>query len=143
MHLARSVRSHPRLTRALALAAIHIMLAIPQAMIGFYLYGEGYVALAAALYLSHLTPYRRLVCWHGPDHHPLHADRPPYYTTIGYVDKAIEAVLRAMKSEHTNRATKKGLHRRRDAEADLIKDHQQEIDKFYKTSPMWDPNFYI
>lgn len=57
--------------------------------------------------------------------------------------KAIEAVLRAMKSEHTNRATKKGLHRRRDAEADLIKDHQQEIDKFYKTSPMWDPNFYI
>jgi hypothetical protein len=78
---------------ALALAAIHIMLAIRQAMIGFYLNGEGYVALAAALYLSPLMPYRRLVCWHGPDHHPLHADRPPYYTTIGYVDKAIEAAL--------------------------------------------------
>ena len=57
--------------------------------------------------------------------------------------KAIEAVLRAMKSEHNDPETKKGLYRRRDAEADLIKDHQTEIDKFYKTAPMWDPNFYI
>jgi hypothetical protein len=35
------------------------------------------------------------------------------------------------------------LHRRRDSEADLIKNHQKEIEKFYETSPMWDPNFYI
>jgi GH24 family phage-related lysozyme (muramidase) len=57
--------------------------------------------------------------------------------------KAIEAVLRAMKAEHTDAGTKKGLHRRRDSEADLIKNHQKEIEKFYETSPMWDPNFYI
>lgn len=57
--------------------------------------------------------------------------------------KAIAAVLRKMKSEHTDPSTKKGLHRRRDSEAKLIEDHQKEIDAFYESSPMWDPNFHI
>jgi GH24 family phage-related lysozyme (muramidase) len=55
---------------------------------------------------------------------------------------AIAATLQDMKAEHTKKKTKKGLHMRRDREAQEILDHQPEIDKFYKTSPMWDPNWY-
>jgi hypothetical protein len=51
-------------------------------------------------------------------------------------------VLQKMKAEHTKPSTKKGLRARRDREANEILSHQAEIDKFYKTSPMWDPNWY-
>ena len=55
---------------------------------------------------------------------------------------AIAAVLQKMKAEHTKKSTKKGLRARRDREANEILSHQAEIDKFYKTSPMWDPNWF-
>ena len=81
----------------LATAAIHIVLAIPLAMIGFYLNGVGYVALVTALYLPPLAPYRRPFRWLLMAYTALTIilwaliGRP--YATIGYVDKAIELAL--------------------------------------------------
>src|SRR5690554_1081720 len=49
------------LVLALATALIHIMLAIPTNLILFYLNGLGYIALAVALLLPQLAPYRRLI----------------------------------------------------------------------------------
>jgi hypothetical protein len=75
----------------LATAAIHIVLAIPLAMIGFYLNGAGYVALVTALCLPSLAPYRRPLRWLLMEYTALTImlraliGRP--YTTIGYVDK--------------------------------------------------------
>lgn len=80
-----------------ATAAVHIVLAIPQAMIGFYLNGAGYVALATALYLPPLVRYRRPLRWLLMGYTVLTIvlwaliGRP--YTTIGYIDKAIELTL--------------------------------------------------
>ena len=81
----------------LATAAVHIVLAIPLAMIGFYLNGVGYVALVTALYLPSLTPYRRPLRWLMIGYTVLTIilwaliGRP--YTTIGYIDKVIELAL--------------------------------------------------
>ena len=81
----------------LATAAVHIVLAIPLAMIGFYLNGVGYVALVTALYLPSLTPYRRPLRWLLMGYTALTIilwaliGRP--YTTIGYIDKVIELAL--------------------------------------------------
>ena len=83
-----------------ATALIHILLAIPVAMVGFYLNGLGYIALAAALYLPPLAQYRRALRWLLMGYTALTIilwlliGRP--YTTIGYVDKAIELALLAL-----------------------------------------------
>jgi len=82
---------------ALTTAIIHIVLAIPLTMVGFYLNGLGYIALATALYLPVLARYRRQIRWLLMGYTALTIvlwaviGRP--YTTIGYVDKAIELVL--------------------------------------------------
>ncbi len=49
--------------------------------------------------------------------------------------KAIAAAIRKMKVEHTNPANKKGLHRRREAEADLIENNQTAVDAWYGKGP--------
>jgi hypothetical protein len=82
---------------ALATAIIHIVLAIPLTLIGFYLNGLGYIGLTAALFLPQLHQYRRhvrgllmgytgltVVLW-------VVLGQP--YTAIGYVDKAIVLAL--------------------------------------------------
>jgi hypothetical protein len=46
---------------------------------------------------------------------------------------AIAAAIRKMKVEHTNPKNKKGLHRRREGEAQYIEQHQKEIQQFYDT----------
>ena len=82
---------------ALATAIIHIMLAIPLTLIGFYLNGLGYAGLAAALVLPQLHRYRRqirylfmgftaltILLW-------IMLGQP--YTAIGFTDKAIEIAL--------------------------------------------------
>lgn len=85
---------------AVATATIHILLAIPLTMVGFYLNGAGYIALVAALYLSPLAPYRRPLRWLLMGYTALTIalwaliGRP--YTTIGYADKAIELALLAL-----------------------------------------------
>jgi hypothetical protein len=82
---------------AVATALIHILLAIPLTMVGFYLNGLGYIALATALYLPPLARYRRALRWLLMGYTALTIilwlliGRP--YTTIGYVDKAIELAL--------------------------------------------------
>ena len=82
---------------ALATAIIHIVLAIPLTLIGFYLNGLGYISLAVALALPQLHHYRRHVRWLLMGYTALTIllwvvlGQP--YTTIGYVDKAIELVL--------------------------------------------------
>ena len=82
---------------ALATAAIDILLAVPLAMVSFYLNGAGYVALLGALYLPSLAPHRRPLRWLLMGYTALTIilwaliGRP--YTTIGYVDKAIELTL--------------------------------------------------
>jgi hypothetical protein len=85
---------------ALATAIIHIVLAVPLSMVGFYLNGLGYIALAAALYLPPLRRHRRLLRWLLMGYTALTIvlwlliGRP--YTAIGYVDKAIELGLLAL-----------------------------------------------
>lgn len=49
--------------------------------------------------------------------------------------RGIAATLRAMKAEHTNPANKKGLHRRREAEAQLIENNQRAVDLWYGVEP--------
>ena len=81
-------------------ALIHIALAIPLTMVGFYLNGLGYLTLVAALYLPPLAHYRPLLRWVLMGYTGLtivlwvFLSRP--YTTIGYVDKAIELGLLAL-----------------------------------------------
>lgn len=81
----------------LATAAIHLVLAVPQTLIGFYLNAAGYVALATALYLPPFAHYRRAIRWLLMGYTAVTIvlwaliGRP--YTTIGYVDKAIEVAL--------------------------------------------------
>ena len=48
---------------ALATALIHIALAVPLTMVGFYLNGVGYIALVTALYVPPLARYRRPLRW--------------------------------------------------------------------------------
>lgn len=85
---------------ALATAVIHIILAIPLTMVPFYLNGLGYIGLATVLYLPALAGYRKLVRWALMGFTALTivlwalVGQP--YTTIGYVDKAIEVALLAL-----------------------------------------------
>ena len=82
---------------ALATALIHIYLAIPLTLVPFYLNGLGYAALAIALYLPRLRPWREQLRWALVAYTAmtillwLFLGRP--YTTIGYVDKAVELAL--------------------------------------------------
>jgi hypothetical protein len=82
---------------ALATAIIHIVLAIPLTLIGFYLNGLGYIGLTAALFLPQLHQYRRHVRWLLMGYTGLTivlwAVLGQPYTAIGYVDKAIELAL--------------------------------------------------
>ena len=85
---------------ASATAVIHIVLAIPLSMVGFYFNGLGYLTLIAALYLPTLARYRRALRWVLIGYTSLTIilwvvlGRP--YTAIGYVDKAIELGLLAL-----------------------------------------------
>jgi hypothetical protein len=82
---------------ALATAIIHIVLAIPLTLIGFYLNGLGYISLAVALILPQLHHRRRQIRWLFMGYTALTIllwivlGQP--YTPIGYVDKAIELTL--------------------------------------------------
>jgi hypothetical protein len=82
---------------ALATAIIHIVLAVPLSLIGFYLNGVGYMVLAATLCLPQAGRYRRPVRWVFMGYTSLTIvlwivlGWP--YTTIGYIDKAIEIAL--------------------------------------------------
>lgn len=82
---------------ASATALIHIALAIPLTMVGFYLNGLGYLTLVAALYLPTLAHYRRALRWALIGYTSLTVilwvviGRP--YTVNGYIDKAIELGL--------------------------------------------------
>jgi hypothetical protein len=82
---------------ALATALIHIVLAIPLTIVEFYLNGLGYIALVAALVLPPLQAFRRPIRWLLMGYTGLTIllwlvfGQP--YTTIGYVDKAIELGL--------------------------------------------------
>ena len=84
---------------AVATALIHILLAIPQNMIMFYLNGAGYLALTAALFLPQLRPYRPLVRWALIGFAAVTVigwaaigER----STLAYVDKLIELALIAL-----------------------------------------------
>jgi hypothetical protein len=79
-----------------ATAIIHLVLAVPETLIMFYLNGLGYLALVAALYLPAGRPYRRyirfalmaftavtILGW------AVMGERSP----IGFIDKAIEILL--------------------------------------------------
>ena len=85
---------------ASATALIHIVLAIPLTMVGFYLNGLGSLTLVAALYLPLLARYRRALRWTLFGYTSLTIvlwvilGRP--YSTIGYLDKAIELGLLAL-----------------------------------------------
>lgn len=82
---------------ALATAIIHIVLAVPLTLVGFYLNGLGYIALVTALFLPQLLRYRRQIRWLLMGYTALTIllwvvlGKP--YTEIGYIDKAIELAL--------------------------------------------------
>ncbi len=84
---------------ALATGLIHIVLAIPENMIMFYLNGAGYILLVLALFLPQLKQYRNLIryalmaftlvtvlAWVAIG----------MRTPIAYVDKIIEVALLAL-----------------------------------------------
>jgi len=81
---------------AVATALIHLILAIPENMIMFYLNAAGYLALTAALFLPQFKQYRRLVRWALIGFTAVTVigwaaigERTP----IAYVDKVIELAL--------------------------------------------------
>ena len=82
---------------ALITASIHIVLAVPLTLIGLYLNGLGYIVLVTALVVPRLRGYRRQIRWLLMGYTALTIalwvilGRP--YTTIGYVDKAVELGL--------------------------------------------------
>jgi hypothetical protein len=81
----------------LATAAIHLVLAIPENLVAFHLNAAGYLALLAAFLLPRFQAYRRWIRWLFMGYAALTVvlwiflGQP--YTTIGYVDKAVEMVL--------------------------------------------------
>jgi hypothetical protein len=85
---------------ALTTAAIHLVLAIPENLAAFYLNAAGYAVLLAAFLLPRLRGYRRWIRWLFMAYTALTVvlwvflGQP--YTTIGYVDKAVELVLIAL-----------------------------------------------
>ena len=82
---------------ALATAIIHIVLAVPLTLIGFYLNGLGYTGLVVAFLLPQLHLFRSQIRWLLMGYTALTIllwivlGQP--YNTIGYVDKAIEVAL--------------------------------------------------
>ena len=94
---------------ALATAIIHIVLAVPLNLIGFYLNGVGYIVLAAALCLPQAGRYRRPIRWLFMGYTALTIvlwivlGWP--YTAIGYIDKAIEIALLGLLSVDHRRSS--------------------------------------
>lgn len=84
---------------ALATAIIHIVLAIPETLIPFYLNGLGYIALVTALYLPQLSRYQNTIRWVLIAYTAFTVVAwvvVGQRNTIAYVDKAIEVVLLAL-----------------------------------------------
>ncbi len=84
---------------ALATAVIHIILAIPENMVMFYLNGVGYLALTAALYLPQFERMRGKVRWALIGYTAVtvigwvaFGERNP----VAYIDKIIELALIAL-----------------------------------------------
>jgi hypothetical protein len=84
---------------AAATAAIHIVIAIPDTMIMFYLNGLGYLALAAALVMPPFSRWRKWIRWALIAFTAVTilgwvaiGVRSP----LGYVDKLIEVALLAL-----------------------------------------------
>lgn len=81
----------------LATAAIHVVLAIPETIVPFFLNALGYLALLAAFYWPALHPRRHLVRWAFIGYTALTIlfwvilGQP--YTPLGLLDKAIELAL--------------------------------------------------
>lgn len=85
---------------ALATAIIHIVLAIPQTLMMFYLNGLGYIVLLAAYLLPQLSRYRDTIRWGFIAYTALTivlwlvvGDKA---ASIAYIDKAIELALIAL-----------------------------------------------
>jgi hypothetical protein len=85
---------------ALTTTAIHLILAVQINDAPFYLNAAGYAALLAAFLLPQFRVYRRWIRWLFMGYAALTVvlwvllGQP--YTTIGYVDKAVELVLIAL-----------------------------------------------
>ena len=80
----------------IATALIHILIAIPDNLVMFYLNGIGYLALATALYLPQLKKQQGLIRWVFIAYTAVTiiawvviGER----NTIAYIDKLIEVVL--------------------------------------------------
>src|SRR5688500_9261835 len=82
---------------ALATAIIHVVLAYSANLVEFYANGLGYLVLVTALYLPRLERFRSRIRWLLINYTVLTillwAAFGQPYTTIGYVDKAIEVGL--------------------------------------------------
>jgi hypothetical protein len=82
---------------ALTTAIIHIVLAIPLSLVGFYLNGLGYIGLSLALLIPRLDAYRRRIRWLFMAYTAvtilLWVMLGQPYTAIGHVDKAVELGL--------------------------------------------------
>jgi hypothetical protein len=82
---------------ALTTAIIHLVLAIPESLVAFYMNALVYIVLVTALFLPSLSRYRRQLRWLLMGFAALTIvlwlvlGQP--YTTIGYIDKAIELLL--------------------------------------------------
>ena len=85
---------------ALATAIIHVVLAIPETIVPFFLNALGYLVLVTALYLPQTRPFHNQLRWALIAYTALtiilwlFLGRP--YTPIGYLDKAIELALIAL-----------------------------------------------
>jgi hypothetical protein len=84
---------------ALTTAAIHIGLAIPMGLVGFYLNGLGYLTMTAALSWPGLRRFRSRIRWLFMGYTALTivlwALLGSPYTPIGFLDKAVELGLLA------------------------------------------------
>lgn len=98
----------------LATALIHIVLAIPQRLLMFYLNGVGYVALLVALFAPPLPPFRRLTRWTLLGYAALTVllwVRLGERSLTAYIDKLIEVALIGMLWVE-ERQSSSGLHER-------------------------------
>ena len=94
-----------------ATAIIHIVLAVPENLIMFYLNGFGYLILVTALYLPQLKNRRGLIRWALIAYTAVTilgwiavGERTP----IAYIDKLIEAALIVLLVIEGRRSSKEG-----------------------------------
>lgn len=81
---------------AVATAIIHIVLAVPETLLMFYLNGIGYLVLVAALYLPQFQRQRGLIRWALIAYTAVTIIAWVFIgerSTIAYVDKVIEVAL--------------------------------------------------